>query len=585
VGQTAALAALALAPDGQRLATRGYDQIVRLWRVDTGQEVRQLTQSVIGLQKGLRRLGVHQGSPAHSLAFSPDGRVLAAGSAHGGVGLWDAASGRELLPTHQGPLSWMAVAPDGRTLTTTGADLTVRQWDLATGRQQRQSLLPPGPVDVVVAPDGRLAAFSTDLSRVQLWDVPAGKPLREIDCEEKKKPSCVGTRVEGTLLLSPDARLLGRLTPERAVRFYDVATGKQRQEVPVGAAVELTEDERLTPGVVFAPDGKLLAAYKAADVRFGGGNALCVWDVATGKLLRRFEGVPPVVAPPAFSPDGRALAAAHEDGSISVRELASAKERFQLRSGRPAAVLAYAPDSRVLAAAGQDRVIRLWDALTGEELARREGHQGPILGLAFAARGRLLVSASQDSTALVWDLADLRKAPPRRQKLDARQLQAAWEDLAGPDGPKAQAALRALHADPVAALALLRERLRPTSPLEVDRLARLIRALDHDQFEVRSKALAELEKLGEQAEPALRQALGRASSAQLRNSIEQLLDGLQSASPEVLRVVRGVELLEGLEAPEARELLRALSRGAEPSRLTREARAALERRARLGEKP
>jgi HEAT repeat protein len=120
-----------------------------------------------------------------------------------------------------------------------------------------------------------------------------------------------------------------------------------------------------------------------------------------------------------------------------------------------------------------------------------------------------------------------------------------------------------------------------------ERLARLIADLDSGQFDVRRKAAAELQRLGELAGPALRQALAGRPSPEVRRSVGPLLAQLEhdQHSPERLRGLRAVAVLEHVGTPAARQALEGLSHGAEGARLTEEARAALARLARRGPAP
>ena len=107
----------------------------------------------------------------------------------------------------------------------------------------------------------------------------------------------------------------------------------------------------------------------------------------------------------------------------------------------------------------------------------------------------------------------------------------------------------------------------------------MIADLDDERFAVREKATTELEKLGKEIEPALHKALQGKPSLEVRRRIDRLLEKLESAapSPEQLRLLRALEVLEHIGTPEARELLRTLAKGASGARLTQEAKASLDR--------
>lgn len=110
-------------------------------------------------------------------------------------------------------------------------------------------------------------------------------------------------------------------------------------------------------------------------------------------------------------------------------------------------------------------------------------------------------------------------------------------------------------------------------------MGRLIADLDSDDFTVREKAKKQLRQLGERAEPGLREALKGKSPLEARRRIEELIEELQalSTSPDCLRELHAVEVLEHIGTAEARQMLRTLADGAAHARLTREAKASLQR--------
>jgi hypothetical protein len=149
------------------------------------------------------------------------------------------------------------------------------------------------------------------------------------------------------------------------------------------------------------------------------------------------------------------------------------------------------------------------------------------------------------------------------------------------DGLVAYRAFRALAADPEKALVLLKERLRPVSEADLERIPRLIADLDDDHFTVRKTAVKELQELGVLAEPALRQALEARPSLEARQRLEALLEPLKESrrSPTAgqLRQVRALGLLEQIGSSEARRVLEALASGAPQAPLTQEAKLSVQR--------
>ena len=162
----------------------------------------------------------------------------------------------------------------------------------------------------------------------------------------------------------------------------------------------------------------------------------------------------------------------------------------------------------------------------------------------------------------------------------------AWRDLAGSDAAKAHQAIWSLIAAPADALALLTPRLKPVEAIEEMRIERLIVELDSDAFAVRERATDELRTLSELAVPAYRKALAARPSLEMRRRLQGLLDDIARPSGKILRQLRALEVLERIGTPEARTLLETLARGAAGARLSREARAAVQRLStRGGDKP
>ncbi len=293
--------------------------------------------------------------------------------------------------------------------------------------------------------------------------------------------------------------------------------------------------------LALSPGGKLLASPYSDD---GGLTHLSLWDVHSGQeraVLVRHTGS---VSYLAFSPDGRTLASTHREG----------------RTG------------------SDEHVLRLWDMATGQERASLRPHTGAILTLAFSQDGRHLVTGSADTTLLVWDVAALLRASPIQPiRPTGKEVETAWAALAGGDAKAAHQAIHVLASAPELAMPVLRERLRPAAVVAPERIAQWIKELDSSRFDMRELATREMENADRAAVPLLEKALAAKPSPELRRRGEQLLKKIHGpvTSPEVLRALRGVEVLERLATVEAAQVLRTLADGAAAARLTREAKAAL----------
>jgi hypothetical protein len=277
--------------------------------------------------------------------------------------------------------------------------------------------------------------------------------------------------------------------------------------------------------------------------------------------------------PVVFAPDGRSLAVATME-QVLVFETATGKERTRWKI--VAQALSFTPDGSVLVAA-EDSTVVFWDLFAGKELGRLPGHTAGINNLAFANAGRTLVSAGDDGTGLVWDVTKFSPVV-RTVTLSKERIESLWRDLGG-ETNKAFSAAAELRSSKEA-VAWLRDHLKPRDGPDPKQIEKWIAALDDEDFDVRKKAAQELSKLGEQAGPALKKAREGKPSPEVGRQIDELLGKLkpgQEPAGEDLRIVRGVELLEQMGTPEARQILEGLAKGPPDARLTREAKAAMDR--------
>jgi hypothetical protein len=178
--------------------------------------------------------------------------------------------------------------------------------------------------------------------------------------------------------------------------------------------------------------------------------------------------------------------------------------------------------------------------------------------------------------ALIWDVTGLHGQPMK--KLTADELTALWEKLGG-EGIAAHRAIWRLSRAPEQAVPSLANRLRPAAPVDGEKVARWLVELDDDSFMVRQRASRELEKLSDQVEEALQKTANQTNSLEVRLRVRSLLEKLEGRhlSPERLRQLRSLEVLEYAATREARELLRQLAKGAPEAWLTREAQSVLHR--------
>jgi WD40 repeat protein len=171
--------------------------------------------------------------------------------------------------------------------------------------------------------------------------------------------------------------------------------------------------------VAFTPSGKQ-AVTGGGRILQGNGPAdasLVLWDLATGKEIRRFEGHTKDVRRVAVSRDGKRLLSGSFDGTMRLWDIASGKELERFPGpGHFVEAVAFTPDGKKAICSYGPRAaeavyeadascsLRLWDLTSGKELKQFRGHGGPVLSLALSADGRYLVSGSADNTMRLWQV-------------------------------------------------------------------------------------------------------------------------------------------------------------------------------------
>lgn len=283
------------------------------------------------------------GAPVTSVAFFPDGKLLATAGHEPLARVWNVGTRHQVAHTgrYTDDVSAVAVAPDGSWLAT-GSGLTVGIWDMATGEQRTLSGLGDRVSALAVAPDGTWLATADRNGLLRTYDTYGWAPRLAMD---------LGIGGLSALAVAPDGTWLAVGGDGGEVRILDPATGAPRlaRAVPRGATA-----------LAVAPDGSWLAVG-------GSDGAVEFWGISgerEGIFVAGRQGpVNPVAA--GYTADGRILLATSSDGNS----------------------------------------VRIWNPADGTLITEFTGHTGPVNALAFSPGALLLASASDDGTVRLWDVS------------------------------------------------------------------------------------------------------------------------------------------------------------------------------------
>jgi hypothetical protein len=295
----------------------------------------------------------------HFLAFSPDGRTLAASTGRGTVRLWDVQTGEARLTLTEASdrggqvsqaITCLAFTPDGRGVLTGSRHGQVTRWDTATGQRQPLLGLRGWVHAVAVSPDGALLAAADAVTGISGWDLPTLAPRALV-------PQTRGDNPHGAerLAFSPDGATLAAGYWDGEVRLWDVASRAARP----GLRGPHTEVHSLS----FSADGRTLAVGLRREVTmrgWGPPHPVLLWDTARGVVRRAVGGSQPTCAA-ALTPDGCWLLTGDEVRRLRVWDTKTGEEALAVLWHRsPVCALALSPDGRTVASCGQDGTVRLW---------------------------------------------------------------------------------------------------------------------------------------------------------------------------------------------------------------------------------
>ncbi|HEY0566000.1 MAG TPA: WD40 repeat domain-containing protein [Terriglobales bacterium] len=295
-----------------------------------------------------------------SVAFSPDGALVASASVDKTVKLTRVADGVVIaVLQHPEGVTWAAFSPEGNTLATTSYDRIVRLWRVSDGTLLQALHGHSGtPWSVAFSPDGQRLASAGEDKSIVIWNVRDGSRERVLTGHALNIWS---------VAFSPTGKWIASGSFDHTAKLWDAESGTLVRTF-VGHSQAIVR-------IAFSPDGSVLATG-------GDDSRVSLWQVSSGALIRSLDTSPRHVDAVAFSPDGKYLASGgHDKGLLGelVQNILGEKH-----------------------AGGRGESTRIWRVSDGALLQTLAAHDNDVLSLAFSPDGDYLASASEDHTAIVW---------------------------------------------------------------------------------------------------------------------------------------------------------------------------------------
>ncbi|EJC98391.1 WD40 repeat-like protein [Fomitiporia mediterranea MF3/22] len=366
----------------------------------SGQPIVQVKQEGIMQQSPfLKELKAHKNC-VRSVAFSPDGALVASGSIDATIRIWDAESGQVISGPFEGLTDCVAFSPDS-TRIVSGSGSTVRIWNIEKG----QTISEPfeghtGPVrSVAFSPDGMYVVSGSTDKTIIIWNVDSGQIV--------SGPFEGHTGSIRSVAFSPDGQQIVSGSGDKTIRIWDVKSGQTIFGPIKGHGGKVTS-------VAFSRDGtRVVSGSEDGEIRF--------WVAKSG------------VTSVALSPDGKRIVSGSYDRTVRIWDVESRQVVSGPFKGHTGTVwsVAFSPDGARVASGSDDCTIRLWDTENLRRVSGRfEGHTDDVNSVAFSPNGRYVASGSDDETIRIWDTENER-AVSRPFKGHSERI---WSVTFSPDG-------------------------------------------------------------------------------------------------------------------------------------------------------
>ncbi len=380
VQHSGVILSVALSRDRQRALSSANDATVILWDAMSGRAIMPIGST----QRTL---------PVTAVAFTPDDQQAITGGGDGTINIWDTQTGallRSLPQNHDGAVTSIAFSTDGTLMISASVDGVALVWDYASGTVLNRlvnALTSQGVYSVTISPDNQFILTANGDTTVIVWDAATGSALRTLVGHDDQV---------NAVAFSPDGTLALSASDDSSLIMWEISTGRLVRRF-------LGHDGRVT-GIAFTPGGRL-AVSGASD------GTLRVWDTENLALVRQYTEHTSRILHTNFTIDGAEGYAATADGLLVVWDIDTGANLRQLPIGGRLRAVTTAPAANLLLAALLTDELVFIDTETGDSQVINPAeaavvHRDKIAGVTLSADGTLALTTSNDTSMILWNVAD-----------------------------------------------------------------------------------------------------------------------------------------------------------------------------------
>ena len=331
---------VAFSPDGKSIVTSSYDKFIKIWNIDTGEEIQNMKWKV--------------NSVAIEAVFSPDGKYIVSGHVSGKIKIWDVKTGDGIKSWngHNSYLISVAISQDGLRIVSTANDATIKIWDMESNETQNMKTR----VDwCVFSQDKKLIAYPNEEDVIEIYNI---ETEQKIKLEEREG-------VVNDLIFSPDGKYFAAssaIDGDGTLIIWNTETGKVEHSL-VGHTDWITS-------IDYSKDGKHLIT-SAWD------RKIIIWDTETGDSIKTINVIMPGYAQSVrYDHDVKTIVQTQRGSKDIYLYDVDTYELIRTLSGHQTAVggASYSSDGKYIASTDNNKTTKIWNAKTGDVIQTVEGY-------------------------------------------------------------------------------------------------------------------------------------------------------------------------------------------------------------------